>query len=473
MTDGTIVGPCALVYEPSGPLGILSNFALTPLEIDDQVWPTAEHYFQARKFPAQEDREKIRQCPTPQGCKQLAWGELHDAVRSDWDDMRTSVMRAALEAKYDQSSAFRLALDATWPMPIIENSPIDPFWGVGADGTGENMLGRLLVEIRNARLALPEAYRLNQAILPGGTGGHSVVSWLSIVPPDTGLQPHVAAFRRLDNSRISGRLKSMSLDRQMMTSALASFASGDDISAGGDADSVQSALETWIAQLAARPNVHDEPFADFLVDEIRPLIMDMKYADYSLHEDARSVIPNWRLSIFGLFASHFNGSLRDQRVVAVGAGSANESGEIWSALGEQVTLVDIGSRLAENCKAGAPQATVIQAAAEDLSAVLDASFDIYCSFRTYQSLFFDIDRAAAEAYRVLRPGGTAIISVSNAYLGTDGSLVRGQIDANAQLNLEKPWWDLIAIGNRMRAQGFDGLRMEDLESELVVIADRV
>jgi len=31
---------------------------------------------------------------------------------------------------------------------IIENSPIDYYWGCGADGSGKNMLGQVLMEIR-------------------------------------------------------------------------------------------------------------------------------------------------------------------------------------------------------------------------------------------------------------------------------------------------------------------------------------
>lgn len=31
---------------------------------------------------------------------------------------------------------------------IVEDSPIDSYWGCGADGLGKNMLGKLLMKLR-------------------------------------------------------------------------------------------------------------------------------------------------------------------------------------------------------------------------------------------------------------------------------------------------------------------------------------
>jgi predicted NAD-dependent protein-ADP-ribosyltransferase YbiA (DUF1768 family) len=38
---------------------------------------------------------------------------------------------------------------ATGDEEIIENSPIDSYWGCGADGQGKNMLGKILMETRD------------------------------------------------------------------------------------------------------------------------------------------------------------------------------------------------------------------------------------------------------------------------------------------------------------------------------------
>jgi predicted NAD-dependent protein-ADP-ribosyltransferase YbiA (DUF1768 family) len=31
---------------------------------------------------------------------------------------------------------------------IIENSPVDSYWGIGPDGRGENMVGKILMRLR-------------------------------------------------------------------------------------------------------------------------------------------------------------------------------------------------------------------------------------------------------------------------------------------------------------------------------------
>jgi predicted NAD-dependent protein-ADP-ribosyltransferase YbiA (DUF1768 family) len=38
---------------------------------------------------------------------------------------------------------------STGETPIVENSPIDYYWGCGADGTGENRLGAILMDVRD------------------------------------------------------------------------------------------------------------------------------------------------------------------------------------------------------------------------------------------------------------------------------------------------------------------------------------
>lgn len=38
---------------------------------------------------------------------------------------------------------------ATGDEDIVENAPSDYYWGCGADGSGKNMLGKILMEVRN------------------------------------------------------------------------------------------------------------------------------------------------------------------------------------------------------------------------------------------------------------------------------------------------------------------------------------
>jgi predicted NAD-dependent protein-ADP-ribosyltransferase YbiA (DUF1768 family) len=60
-------------------------------------------------------------------------------VRPDWKQIKVARMRKVLSLKFDK------ARDAT----LIEASSTDPFWGTGKKGHGENMFGKLLMEIRD------------------------------------------------------------------------------------------------------------------------------------------------------------------------------------------------------------------------------------------------------------------------------------------------------------------------------------
>ncbi|HEY6330074.1 MAG TPA: NADAR family protein [Blastocatellia bacterium] len=140
-------------YHPDGQYGFLSNFSRHRIIIDGLSWPTVEHYFQAMKFPDDPARqERIRRARTPKDAKAIAW-EQEATPRPDWDEFRNEVMLAALRAKFAQHPTLRAALLETAYQELIENSPRDTYWGDGGDGTGKNVLGRLLAQVRGEILS--------------------------------------------------------------------------------------------------------------------------------------------------------------------------------------------------------------------------------------------------------------------------------------------------------------------------------
>ena len=66
-------------------------------------------------------------------------------------------MRAALHAKFTQHLEIQQILLGTGDEEIIENTTTDHYWGIGSSGTGLNMLGKLLVELRTELRAGLEA----------------------------------------------------------------------------------------------------------------------------------------------------------------------------------------------------------------------------------------------------------------------------------------------------------------------------
>jgi ribA/ribD-fused uncharacterized protein len=149
--------------------GFLSNFHASPIVLDDRSWPTVEHYYQAQKSFAPEYQAAIAAAATPGRAKRLgtlptlprkvsrmSWFRRNNAApRGDWLDVRVEVMRQALVAKFTQNLGLAARLFATGEAELIEDSARDDFWGVGANGDGDNWLGRLLMEVRHTLTGCP------------------------------------------------------------------------------------------------------------------------------------------------------------------------------------------------------------------------------------------------------------------------------------------------------------------------------
>jgi len=128
-----------------------SNFAAIPIIVDSLEYSTTEHYFQSMKFIATDPdfAEEIRLAPTPFKAKMLGKSRQHPWVGVEaWNRQRDDVMRTALFAKAIQNPSFMEELLATGDVDMIEAAPRDYYWGEGAKKTGKNMLGKLLVELR-------------------------------------------------------------------------------------------------------------------------------------------------------------------------------------------------------------------------------------------------------------------------------------------------------------------------------------
>lgn len=125
--------------------GILSNFHLCDIVIDGITYKSVEHYYQSQKTLDEKEAEIIRTVATPAQSKKLG---KQCNIREDWDDIKIDIMRKALLAKFTQNDDCRLLLLSTMGNDLIEDAPWDSIWGNGPNGNGKNLLGKLLVEVR-------------------------------------------------------------------------------------------------------------------------------------------------------------------------------------------------------------------------------------------------------------------------------------------------------------------------------------
>lgn len=135
-------------FKPGTPHGFLSNYFRWPFVLAGRRWENVEHRYQASKF-SHDPRltEAICSHSHPDAAKSFA-REHAAGCRPDWERVKLPVMRQAVWAKFGQSALLTRELLSTGEACLIEDSPFDSFWGRGPMGTGENHLGRLLMELR-------------------------------------------------------------------------------------------------------------------------------------------------------------------------------------------------------------------------------------------------------------------------------------------------------------------------------------
>ena len=137
--------------------GILGNFAPVQIVVDGVEFNNTEKLFQIMKFT---DKETIVSIYSKKGFP-IKWeaqgAEKKGLRRHDWGEIIVDVMKFCLQTKYDQSEEFRKTLEKTRDFVIVEDQTKFPgneanTWGVKLVGDkyiGSNLLGRLLMELRD------------------------------------------------------------------------------------------------------------------------------------------------------------------------------------------------------------------------------------------------------------------------------------------------------------------------------------
>lgn len=136
-------------YRANGPHGYLSNLYLCGLDFEGRTFDSAEHAYQFGKPRKIEVAEWLMRAPSASLCAQAAHALFAWQIREDWATYKIERMSAVLRAKFAPRSILADTLLLTSDAVLIEESTMDAFWGIGKKGTGANMLGTLLMEIRS------------------------------------------------------------------------------------------------------------------------------------------------------------------------------------------------------------------------------------------------------------------------------------------------------------------------------------
>ena len=159
---------CVCLKKISEEWGVFSNFYPTPIVVDGVAFKNAEQVFQLMKFKDVQVIGRIWRGITANNkiCHEIkrtvkSYEKLHR--RKDWGMMILDALKFALTVKYEQCELFRTELARSRGKFIVEDQTSFPkkypdCWGVkqvgdGVNFRGPNVLGRLLMELReNERL---------------------------------------------------------------------------------------------------------------------------------------------------------------------------------------------------------------------------------------------------------------------------------------------------------------------------------
>ena len=138
---------------PVGKWWFLSPYAKFPIrmEVDGALYtfPTVEHYYQAMKFYASDERfHTILGLKNPDEARLMTkTPEYKINRRKDFDKIKFDIMEKALRAKFKQNPDAAELLKSTGDAILIKACPVCYKCGFGI-GSGMNRIGNVLMQIR-------------------------------------------------------------------------------------------------------------------------------------------------------------------------------------------------------------------------------------------------------------------------------------------------------------------------------------
>lgn len=127
--------------------GEFSNFSAHSVDLKGKRWPTSEHYFQAQKFVGTAHENEIRKAKSPGDAARMG-RDRGRPLRKDWESVKDGVMLEVVRAKFTQHEQLKTLLLGTGDEELIEHTERDSYWADGGDGSGKNMLGKILMQVR-------------------------------------------------------------------------------------------------------------------------------------------------------------------------------------------------------------------------------------------------------------------------------------------------------------------------------------
>ena len=136
-------------YDKNNAYYEFTNVYPSQITINNISYPSVEHYYQSQKFDGNSQLQSIiRSQPTGRAAQQEAQKYTIPNANYWHTSRKFDVMREGIIAKIQQHPNVRQMLINTVNKKLVEHTINDKEWGDGGDGTGNNALGGILMEIR-------------------------------------------------------------------------------------------------------------------------------------------------------------------------------------------------------------------------------------------------------------------------------------------------------------------------------------
>jgi ribA/ribD-fused uncharacterized protein len=128
---------------------VFDNFASFQVEWRERLWATSEHAYQAAHFFETDPGlvERIFLARSAHCAYKIAKANA-DKAPNNWHDIKEGIMLDICRHKLIQHAYIQQKLLQTDEAQIVEDSPVDSFWGWGPDRKGRNTLGRIWMILR-------------------------------------------------------------------------------------------------------------------------------------------------------------------------------------------------------------------------------------------------------------------------------------------------------------------------------------
>ena len=162
--------------------------------------------------------------------------------------------------------------------------------------------------------------------------------------------------------------------------------------------------------------------------------------------------------------------LFNENIIDIGVGSGNEASVLFKDC-KCITFVDIAPDGLKKVKNIIPQSKIIVSSAENLEMINNNEYDIYISLRTFNSSFFNIEKALNEAKRILKTNSRIMISIANGFLSSNSSIITGLIIPGTEfVDIYKGLDSVKYLSHIMYRLGFEEFKLLTTSEELYLLA---